>query len=80
MSILKRKRDLLKLARTVCPDATIATTNGSHIAVTIKGPNGTRKIVCSHTSSDHRDIKNIKRNMINAAKEVGLIANQNEQG
>lgn len=78
MSVQKRKRDLLKLARSICPEATIDHTGGSHLVINIFGPNGSRKVFCACTASDHRDTKNIKRDLMAAARLTGAIANRNE--
>lgn len=73
MSITKRKREILKQARAICPDATIETTGGTHLKITITGPLGQRKVFCSMTPSDHREAKNLKRQMIQSAREAGCI-------
>lgn len=77
MSVQKRKRELLKIARQVCSSATIKHTGGTHLVVEIAGPNGSRGVFCSCTSSDFRDTKNFKRDLMKVAREVGLVANQN---
>jgi hypothetical protein len=74
MSVQKRKRELLKVARAICPDAEVDTTRGTHIMVLLKGPLGTRKVFCAMTPSDHRDAKNVKRDLMQAARAVGVIA------
>lgn len=78
MSVNKRKRDLLKMARQICPKATIDHTGGSHLVINIYGPTGSRKVFCACTEGDHRDAKNVKRDLMAAARATGLIANQNE--
>jgi hypothetical protein len=78
MSVQKRKRDLLKMARAICPKATVDHTSGSHLVVTIFGPEGSRKIFCAATASDHRDSKNVKRDLMGAARAVGIVANRND--
>jgi hypothetical protein len=77
MSVQKRKRDLLKMAQSICPKAKIEH-SGHHLAITIFGPEGSRKVFCASTASDHRDAKNIKRDLLGAARAVGLVANRNE--
>ena len=78
MSVQKRKRDLLKMARAICPSATIEH-SGHHLAITVCGPDGSRKVFCASTASDHRDTKNIKRDLMGAARATGIIAhNRNE--
>ncbi|MBD9511578.1 hypothetical protein IB265_33010 [Ensifer sp. ENS10] len=79
MSVQKRKRELLKLAHTICPSATVEHTGGSHLVIIINGPQGSRKVFCACTASDHRDAKNVKRDLMGAARAVGLIAqNRND--
>ena len=77
MSVQKRKREILKTARAICPDATMETTGGTHLMIKVNGPNGTRKVFCSLTPSDHRDAKNMKRDLMQAARAVGAIAERN---
>ncbi|QNH71747.1 hypothetical protein V1VFAS_013 [Rhizobium phage V1VFA-S] len=77
MSVQKRKRELLQLARAICPKATIEH-SGHHLQITIFGPSGSRKVFCASTAGDHRDTKNVKRDLLAAARAIGLIANQNE--
>lgn len=77
MSVQKRKRELLKLAQAICPVATIDH-SGHHLAITIYGPLGQRKVFCASTASDHRDTKNVKRDLMAAARATGAVANQNE--
>lgn len=74
MSVSKRKRELLAAARAVCPNATIETTGKAHLKINIAGPGGSRSIFCSQTPSDHRDTKNVKRNIAQAARAVGCIS------
>ncbi len=76
MSVQKRKRELLRLAQTICPKATIAH-SGHHLQITISGPNGSRKVFCAGTEGDHRDTKNVKRDLMSAARAAGLIASNN---
>lgn len=76
MSVQKRKRELLKIAKAICPAATIDHSN-HHLQITITGPNGTRKVFCATTASDHRDLKNYKRDLMGAARATGLIASNN---
>lgn len=73
MGVSKRKREVLTLARGMCPDATVQTTRGTHLQINIFGPNGQRKVYCALTPSDHRDIKNVKRDLMQAARAVGCI-------
>lgn len=73
MSVQKRKREILKAARAICPEAEIGEHRGAHLMVLIKGPLGTRKVFCAMTPSDHRDAKNIKRDMMQAARAVGAL-------
>lgn len=76
MSVQKRKRELLRLAQAICPAATIEH-SGHHLQITIRGPNGSRKVFCASTAGDHRDTKNIKRDILGAARATGLIAVNN---
>lgn len=69
----KHKRDLLKIAQAICPEATLELTRGDHLCVTIKGPKGQRKVFAGATPSCHRAIKNVKRLIANAAREVGCL-------
>lgn len=73
MGVTKRKRELLNAARAICPEATVETTRGTHLQINITGPGGSRKVFCALTPSDHRDAKNIKRDMMQAARAVGCI-------
>ena len=78
MSAQKRKRDLLKLARSICPTATIDHTGGTHLVINIFGPKGSQKVFCACTASDRRGTKNVKRDLMDAARATGLVAdNQN---
>ena len=76
MSVQKRKRELSRLAQTICPAATIEH-SGHHLQITIYGPSGSRKVFCASTASDHRDTKNIKRDLMGAARATGLITSNN---
>ena len=78
MSVQKRKRDLLKMARSICPTATIEHTGATHLVINIVGPLGHRKVYCACTASDHRDSKNTKRDLMAAARATGAIANRND--
>ena len=78
MSVSKRKREILKQARALCPDATIEVTNGKHLKVTLTGPLGQRKVFGSMTPSDHREAKNMKRLLVQNAREVGCIPPRNK--
>nr|WP_192960953.1 hypothetical protein [Sinorhizobium sp. LM21] len=68
----------MKLAHSICPTATVEHTGGSHLVIKIFGPNGSRKVFCAATESDHRDAKNVKRDLMGAARAVGLVANRND--
>lgn len=78
MSAQKHQRDILKMARSVCPAATIEKTRGDHLRVVITGPNGQRRIHVGATPSDHRALKNSKRDITAAAREVGCIPERNK--
>lgn len=73
MSVSKHKREILKLARDVCPAATLETTRGTQLQITITGPGGSRKVFCALTPSDHRNAKNIRAEIRQAARMVGCI-------
>lgn len=73
MGVSKRKREILAVARGICPDATVETTRGTHLLITFRGPEGSRKVYCALTPSDHRDAKNVKRDMMQAARAVGCL-------
>lgn len=73
MSVQKRKRELLKVARSICPDATVEQTSGTHLMIKMIGPGGSRKVFCAMTPSDHRDAKNVKRDLMQAARAVGAV-------
>lgn len=77
MSVQKRKRELLKVARAICPEATIQHTSGTHLRVVISGPKGQRMVFCALTPSDHRDAKNVKRDLMQAARMVGAVPDRN---
>lgn len=74
MSVTKRRRELLKVARAVNPDAAVEYTGGTQMRIILIGPNGSRKVHCAMTPGDHRDLKNIKRLVNAAAREVGTLA------
>lgn len=69
----KHKREILAMAREFDPNATIETTGGNHYAVYFNGPNGRRKVFAALSPSDVRAIKNLRRDMVQAARTVGLI-------
>jgi hypothetical protein len=73
MSVQKRKRELLRMAQAICPTADVLH-SGHHLQIVIYGPEGSRKVFCASTASDHRDVKNIKRDIMAAARATGLIA------
>ena len=77
MSVQKRKRELQKIARAICPDATVEHTGGTHLRITIFGPKGQRMVFCALTPSDHRDAKNVKRDLMQAARTVGAVPERN---
>lgn len=74
MSVTKRRRDLLKVAQAVNPEAVIEYTGGTQLRIILTGPLGTRKVHCAMTPGDHRDMKNIKRDIFSAARAVGTLA------
>lgn len=67
-------RDILRLARTVCPDAVIEHTSGGHLRVRIIGPNGSRSVFVAATTSDHRAHKNMLRDFRGAARLAVVAA------
>ena len=73
MSHSKRKRELLKVAQEICPDVVIEDTNGNQIRLILTGPLGSRKVICAKTPSDHRDAKNVRRDIRAAARLVGTL-------
>jgi len=73
MSTNKRRREIMAFAKTLCPDARMEMSGDNHLRVIFTGPLGTRKVHLSLTPSDHRDAKNSRRDMLRAARTVGLI-------
>jgi len=72
MSVKKRKRELLKTVQSICPTATVEH-SGTHLRITVYGPKGSRMVFCALTPSDHRDAKNVKRDLMQAARAVGAV-------
>lgn len=73
MSPAKRKREVLQMAREVSAKATVEVTGSNHFRITIEGPLGTRMVFCGQTPSDHRENKNLRRDLMRAAREIGLV-------
>lgn len=73
-SKLKWKRELLAFAKQYDPTATIEATGGSHLALELHGPNGSRRVVTALSPSDRRAVLNIKSDIRRAARDVGVEA------
>jgi|GEM_PF-6012246 hypothetical protein len=71
--ITKRQRELLKAAREIHPIAYLEPTRGNQFRIVFEGPLATKVVICAKTPGDHRDMKNLRRDMRRAARDAGLI-------
>lgn len=67
-----RERDVLRMARKVCPDAALQITKGGHLRVRLFGPRGSRFVIASYSPGDRRNELNLMRDLRAAAAELGI--------
>jgi len=66
----KRRRDLVKLVRAICPDHSIEYTNGSHTRIVLRHAGKERFVIAPVSPSDRRAKKNLIRDIRAALRKM----------
>lgn len=74
MSIRKWQSELLQMAREFDRGATIERTNGDHLAITLHGPLGSRKVITGSTPGrgNPKTRMHVRTTMRQVARDLGV--------
>lgn len=70
----KVKREILAIARSIVPNATLHQSKGDHLCVEIEGPLGRRKLFTGLSASDKNRNILFRQDIRRVARQIGIPA------